>query len=98
MCVCGHELFRVMAVLTALGEGTEKIDMTRMKNILNQRIIKVLNLVSCCHLFCLILLSQTISTHNALVISLPLRLKKLLITSLLFRSLVISCLVELPLM
>lgn len=47
MCACGYVLFRVMEVLTALGEGTEKIDMTRMKNILNQRIIKVLNLVSC---------------------------------------------------
>ena len=49
--VCGHVLFvmvRVMAVLTALGEGTEEIDMTRMKNILNQSIIKVLNVVSCC--------------------------------------------------
>ena len=99
--VCGHVLFvmvRVMAVLTALGEGTEEIDMTRMKNILNQSIIKVLNVVSCCtssfSCYCPRLFTVIVYLNHLS----PCRLKKLLITSLHFQSSVISCLVRHPLM
>lgn len=49
--VCASLIFvlfvmvRVMEVLTGLGNGTEEIDMTRIKTILSQRIIKILNVV-----------------------------------------------------